>query len=384
MLAKKIVGWAKKYPVVALIGPRQSGKSTLCRMVFKNYHWINLEDPQTRALVKADPQGEVLHRGPKVVIDEVQRWPEILSYLQVWVDDPKLKFSCVITGSNHILLMEKVAQSLAGRVMIGKLLPLAREEMSAAKILPASLDKTLFPGGYPRIFNQKLDPGEWLGQYVATYVERDVRDLLQIVDLDAFQKFVGLCAGRVGSLLNLSSLGNDAGITHPTAKAWVSVLKTSFICFTLNPHHRNFSKRLIKTPKLYFYDTGLLCYLLNIRDADMLSRHPMRGAIFENWIIVERIKSAYNHGTEPKFYFWRDVQNHEVDLIEDLGDRLYPSEIKSSRTFLPGHADSLEFFETIQTNKSPPSPPKDRGTIYYGGDETRTWKGFRVRSWRDL
>jgi predicted AAA+ superfamily ATPase len=296
--------------------------------------------------------------------------------------------------------MEKVAQSLAGRTLVSKLLPFSRREIvnAAPPLLPiarnntkeviqkskrkkreASLEEYMWTGGYPRIYDKHLNPYQWLGQYFQTYVERDVRALIQVNQLDLFDRFVRLCAGRVGQLLNLSSLANDCGISQPTARAWLGVLQASFIAFTLQPHFRNFNKRIIKSPKLYFYDTGLLCYLLKISDPKMLEEHPLRGYIFENWIIVENAKSYYHQGKEPPFYFWRDTKGHEIDLVEDLGIELYPTEIKASSTFHPHFLKNIEYWEALQ--KINGRNPR-RGDCIYTGDETFPFKHYFVLGWK--
>jgi len=238
----------------------------------------------------------------------------------------------------------------------------------------------MLTGGYPRIYDQRLDPTQWLSGYYQTYVERDVRSLLKVFELDHFERFIRLCAGRAGQLLNLSSLASDCGISQPTAKAWLSVLKASFICFTLKAHFKNFNKRIIKTPKLYFYDTGLLCYLLQIKSSDVLSTYPLRGNIFENWVISERMKSFYNNGEEPPFYFWQDAKGNEVDLLIDEGTYLHPAEIKSSSTFHNDFVKNMKFFCELQNVASSDFP---LGECYYGGDESFDFEGFQINSWKD-
>jgi len=387
LLESSLQKWQSKYRIIAVVGPRQSGKSTLCRKAFPDYHVINLENPQTRALVQADPIGEILGRGPRILIDEVQRWPDLFSYLQVWTDEAKNDLRIVITGSNHFLLMEKITQSLAGRVIIAELLPLSQVELAQVddqSVSAHSLEDRMFIGGYPRLYHEHLDPSEWFEQYIQAYVERDVRELTQVRDLDLFQKFLGLCAGRVGALLNEASLANDCGITHPTVKAWLSVLKASFVAFTLKPHHRNFSKRLIKQAKLYFYDTGLLCHLLGLQNAQQLSNHPLRGAIFENWVITEMIKERANAGKRHHLYFWRDQTGHEVDVLDDQGTILEPTEIKSSRTVFPEHFEGLAFFRKIQAKSLPKDIACPVGRLIYAGDTHQSFKDISVVPWGDV
>lgn len=368
---------SKKYPVITVIGPRQSGKSTLVRNLYKDHEYLSLEAMDIREKAKNDPRAFLGKHKGKIILDEIQRVPELMSYIQTLVDEPKSKYHFVLTGSHNILLMEKITQSLAGRTVVAKLLPFSRVELWSCHS-KMSIDEFIYTGGYPRIYDQKLDANQWISGYYQTYIERDVRSLIKISELDQFEKFIRLCAGRVGQLLNLSSLANDCGITQPTAKAWLSVLKASFICFTLKPHFNNFNKRIIKTPKLFFYDTGLVCYLLQIRNVDILSTYPLRGNIFENWIISETIKGYYNRGEEPPLYFWQDVKGHEVDLVTDNGIYLYPTEIKSSSTFSSGFIKNMDYFVSLQKQKT---KPKHLGECYYGGDESFEFKGFRIKSW---
>jgi len=341
---------------------------------------LSLEALDVREFAKDDPRGFLKKHNGKIILDEIQRVPELLSYIQTIVDDPKSKYHFILTGSHNILLMEKVTQSLAGRTVIAKLLPFSRNELWN-KHKKTSINKFLYTGGYPRIYDKKLEPNQWLSQYYQTYIERDVRSLIKVNELSQFETFVKLCAGRVGQILNLSSIANDCGITQPTAKAWLSVLKASFICFTIQPHFNNFNKRIIKSPKLYFYDTGLVCYLLQIRNPDIISSHPLRGNIFENWIISELNKSYYNKGIEPSFYFWRDTKGHEIDLIVDEGNYLYPIEIKSSFTFNSNFIKNVDYFVKLQKVQS---KEKYLGGCYYSGDEDFNFKYFNIMSWKDV
>lgn len=373
---------AEKYPILTMIGPRQSGKSTLARVLFPNHQYLSLEEPDTRQQALQDPRAFFSHHSGDLIIDEVQRAPELLSYLQSLVDQPKNRRHFLLTGSQQLLLMEKVSQSLAGRTFIAKLLPFTRSELlQYPQSAPQSLEASLFYGGYPRIFDKQLPPQQWLEQYYQTYVERDVRQLIRVGEVDLFDRFTRLCAGRVGQLINFSSLANDCGISAPTASSWLSALKTSFICFSLAPHFRNFSKRLVKSPKLYFYDTGLLCYLLRIKSPQDLTSHSLRGHIFENWVISEAIKSQWNMGQEPNFYFWRDSNGHEVDLLRDEGKFLYPIEIKSAMTFHPDFIKTLVHLNDLQGKKFTGIP---LGTCVYGGEESFDFKNYRIQSWKDV
>ena len=331
-LAPKLRMAAKQAPAVTLTGPRQSGKSTLCRMVFPKHAYANLEAPDVRAFATNDPRGFLSQFSKGAIIDEIQRVPELTSYLQGLIDDDAQHGRWVLTGSQSLTMMESVSQSLAGRTAVLHLMPLARSESRRFRRYPKSLDEALFTGGYPRILDQRLEPSEWLGSYVRTYIERDVRLISNIGDLTTFQRFVQLCASRTAQLLNLSSLALDAGVSQPTAKAWLSILESTFIAFRLQPYFGNIGKRLIKTPKLHFYDTGLVCWLLGIRDPSQLRLHPLRGAIFETWVLSEILKHRLNRGEHAGLYFYRDRHGLEADVVIEDGQRLTVVEAKSGQT----------------------------------------------------
>jgi len=320
------------FPMVTITGPRQSGKTTLVKKVFADKPYYSLEDPDVRHMALEDPRAFLARLPDGGVLDEVQRAPELLSYLQSHVDADGRMGLFLLTGSQQFGLMAGITQSLAGRTAFIELLPLSMSELSNAGIAPNMLDDMLFNGGYPTLYDRQLAPNNWFPAYVTAYVERDVRQLLKVQDLEIFQRFVRLCAGRSGQLLNCSSLAADCGVTHNTAKAWISVLEASYLLFQLRPHHNNFNKRLVKSPKLYFYDVGLLCWLLGIREAGQLSTHPLRGHIFETMIVSEWMKKYFNRGEKPPLYFWRDSNGNEVDLIVDTGAGLMPIEIKSGQT----------------------------------------------------
>jgi len=365
-------------PVVAVTGPRQSGKSTLIQQVFPEHPYVNLEDLEQRRFAKEDPKGFLLHLGKRAVIDEVQYAPDLLSYIQVTVDREKTAGQYVISGSQNLLLMESVAQSLAGRVAIFNLLPFSLEEIRDTPFALPDYEDYLFKGFYPRIYDQDLNPTDWLLNYIQTYVERDVRQLLNVGDLGAFRQFLEICAGRIGQLVNFSEIGNLVGVSYQTANKWLSVLQTSFIIHTLRPYHQNYNKRIVKTPKLYFYDTGLACALLNLRTVDDLNRHFAKGALFENFIINEVLKSRLNRNRYPKHYFWNAAGAHEIDLLLDQGGRLYPVEIKSGRTIGPHFFDSLHYFQALSG-----AAPED-SFLVYGGDELQTRSLAQVLGWRHL
>ena len=317
---------------MTLTGPRQSGKTTLCRAVFADRPHVSLEDPDTQAFAAEDPRAFLAQFPAGAVIDEVQRLPELLSYLQGMIDDDPAPGRWILTGSHNLALSESVSQSLAGRTSVLHLLPLARSEVVRFDAHPRSLDECLLTGGYPRILDRGLDPGDWLRSYVATYLERDVRTLSRIGDLVTFQRFVQLCAGRTAQLLNYSALADDCGVSQPTAKAWLSILEASFVAFRLPAFEANVRKRLTRMPKLHFYDTGLACWLLGVRTAEQLRSHPLRGAIFETWVASEILKHRTNRGLAGGLSHYRQRSGAEVDLVVEGASGLSLVEAKSSAT----------------------------------------------------
>ena len=374
---KTIRNLLRGFPIVTLTGPRQSGKTTLARAVFKNKPYASLEEPDLRQAASEDPRS-FLARFPKgAVLDEVQRCPGILSYLQTRVDTDGRMGLYILTGSQQFGLMSGITQSLAGRTAFVELLPFATRELTGAGKLPANIDAMMLTGGYPPIYDRALEPASWYSAYVTAYVERDVRQMLQIHELETFQRFVRLCAGRTGQLLNFSSLATECGITHNTAKAWISVLEASYLIFLLRPHSVNFNKRMIKMPKLYFYDAGLAAWLLGIRTTEQIITHPLRGNIFETFIISELIKSKLNFGEKPSFFFWRDSNGNEVDLIVEQGINLMPIEIKSGRTLTHEAFAGLEKWRTLAGKKAV------LPALIYGGDESYTQKGIKVIGWKE-
>jgi predicted AAA+ superfamily ATPase len=323
---------ARQFPAIVLTGPRQSGKSTLCQKVFAKLPYVTLESPDVRAFSLEDPRG-FLKQFPKgAVLDEIQNSPQLPSYLQGIIDREPAPGRWILTGSHNLSVMESTSQSLAGRSAVVHLLPLSRHEVVEFSNHPKTLNGTLLTGGYPRILDRKLRPSDWLASYVATYLERDVRSISNIGDLMAFQRFAQLSSGRLSQLLNLSSLASDCGVSQPTAKAWASVLEASFIAFRLPSYHGNVSKRLIKMPKLHFYDTGLACWLLGMRDVAQLDVHPLRGAIFESWVVSEIIKQRYNRGESNGVYFFRDKSGLESDVLVQGRKTLKLVEVKAGQT----------------------------------------------------
>jgi len=394
VLEPRLRDLALKFPVVTVTGPRQSGKTTLVRQAFPEHAYVSLEDPELRSFAVADPRGFFRQYPGPAIFDEAQRVPDLFSYVQVLVDEDDRPGRFILSGSQNFLLLRSISQSLAGRTAILHLLPfslaelnrrapfplesLGRELPEPGRSVEASLAETLFRGFYPRIHDRGLEPGVWLADYVRTYVERDVREILNVTDLESFDRFLRLAAGCTGQLLNLSSLATDCGITHTTARRWLSILEASFLIVLLRPHHRNFGKRLIKSPKLYFLDTGLLCYLLRIRSSEELSFHASRGAIFESFAIAELTKTAVHQGREPDLYFWRDSAGHEVDVLIDQGTTLVPVEVKSGETVTSDFFRGLTFFRDLA------GEPEAPAAILYAGDRTFEQHGMKVYSWRVL
>lgn len=382
---------ARDYPVVTVTGPRQSGKTTLVRSVFRHHSYASLEDPDLREFALEDPRGFLSQFAGPTILDELQRAPELFSYMQGIVDNDASPGQYILTGSQNFLLLRSINQSLAGRSAILHLLPFSRSELLNRKPLALSrignevprrratstvdLMTALFTGFYPRIHDKNLDPGRWLAGYYRTYVERDVRDIVNVGDLETFGRFVRLCAGRNGQLLNLSSLATDAGVTHTTARRWLSILETSFLVMLLRPHHRNFRKRLVKSPKLYFLDTGLLCYLLRIRSKSDLQSHASRGPVFESFVVSELIKSFTNAGLEPDISFWRDSQGHEIDVLLERGQNLVPIEIKSGQTIASDFFSGLDYWRNLA------GEPKAPAALIYGGEQSYRRRGVAVCSW---
>jgi predicted AAA+ superfamily ATPase len=382
LLQPRLLELATRYPVLTLTGPRQSGKTTLSRMAFPDLPYVSLENPAQREFAQEDPVAFLARFGRGAVIDEVQRVPQIFSYLQGMVDEDPRPGRFLLTGSQNLALVNAVTQSLAGRTTLTELLPLSLEEIRRFPDPPADLDTLLWEGGYPRIYEQRLPAHEWLADYTATYVERDVRQLVKIGDLLLFQTFLRLCAGRTGQLLNLSSLANDCGISHPTASSWLSVLEASYIVFRLPPFFANLGKRLIKAPKLYFYDTGLAASLLNIENPQQLATHPLRGALFETWVVGEIAKAHLHHGRRPRMSFYRDRSQLEIDLVLEKGADLVLVEIKSTQTPSGQHFSALDRLAEVLAGQE--SPRIARRVVVYGGTESQERSRGEILSWRDL
>lgn len=363
-LAPKIVQLSKKFPIVTVTGPRQSGKSTLLKNTFPDYRYVSLENPDMRTFATEDPNGFLRTYDNHVIIDEAERAPSLFSYLQTHVDNLNEPGVYMLAGSRNFHLMEAIDQSLVGRTAELKLLPFSRHELHEGGLLPDDINQQIFKGFYPRIYDKDIAPADYYPSYISTYVERDVRVMLNVGDLSRFNRFIRLCAGRIGQLLNKANLATEAGITQPTAESWLSVLEASYIIYRLEPNYNNYNKRIIKTPKLYFYDTGLACNLLGIDSAAQLSTHYLRGGLFENMVINQFVKDGLNRGRTPDLTFWRDSTGVEVDLIETSGLMQHGYEIKSGSTF------SMSFFDGLKKWGTLSGTPECRRTVIYAGYES--------------
>lgn len=368
---------AQQQVVVGVTGPRQAGKTTLVRSCFPGHAYLNLEDPELRDFAQRDPKG-FLARDGGMILDEAQRVPELLSVIQTIVDADPQPGRFIITGSQVFALSAAISQSLAGRIALISLLPFSSGELADAGRLPSTLDALLFTGGYPPLYDRELPPRTWLADYITTYLERDVRQVLEIRDLAAFQRFVGLCAGWVGQLVNLSALAADAGIAVNTAKSWLGVMQTSGLIALVQPHHRNYRKRLVKTPKLHWLDSGLCCRLLGLQDPAHLATHPARGAIFESWVFSELLKGRFQRRETANLFFWRNHVGEEVDLLADHGQTLLPIECKSGATIAGDWCDSLRRFTTLAGVEA--EPP----VLVHGGTATGLREGVRLIPWSEL
>ena len=378
ILTEKVQYLAGKYPVVTLTGTRQCGKSTLLKYAFPDYRYVSLEDLDLRMMAKDDPRGFLQNFGPKTVIDEAQYVPELFSYIQTKVDTTNDVGMYILSGSHNFLLLQNISQSLAGRTAILKLAPFSIAELKDVNLLPASLNEYLFTGGYPRIYDKQIDPADFYPHYIQTYIDRDIRSLREINSLSQFVRFIKLCAARTGQLLNISSLANESGISIPTVNAWLSLLESSYVIYLLKPYHNNYNKRLIKSPKLYFYDTGLVSSLLGLESAEQLATHYLRGEIFETMVISEILKQHFFVGKEPPIYFWQDSNKNEVDLLIEKADGLQAVEIKTSATM------NNDFFKTLKLFQSYSGISTDNLSVVYGGGSDYRTEIGKFISWKNL
>lgn len=366
-LTEKVQLLLTKYPMVSISGPRQSGKTTFSKLFAPDYQYINLELIDNRTLAQNDPRSFLERYQNRVILDEAQNVPDLFSYLQVFTDERSRNGEYVLTGSQNFLLMQKITQSLAGRVALFTLLPFSYFELPEKP----SVEQFMFKGGYPRLIQNEILPEDFFPTYVQTYIERDVRQLIQIQNFSLFQNFLRLMAGRAGQVFNASNIANDLGVNSQTVEAWTSVLEASYIVFRLQPYYKNFNKRITKAPKVYFYDTGLLCYLLGIRTEAEIQLHFAKGAIFENLVILEVMKMHYNQGRRPQLYYWRDSNQNEVDLLMHDGLKLHAVEIKSGKTINSEFFKGLSYFKKIV--------PDAHLHLVYGGDEYQQRSEWPVR-----
>ena len=366
-----------KFPVLFLTGPRQSGKSTLLRNVFSDYKYVSLEEPDIRLMAESDPRGFLENYRDKTIIDEAQYVPQLFSYIQSTVDRDNHLGMYILSGSQNFLLMQQITQSLAGRAAVLKLLPFSYQELDSALLAPETIDKMMFTGGYPRIYDKQIAPVDFYPNYIQTYIERDVRLLKNVKDLSLFIKFLRLCAGRTGQLLNVSALSNESGINVATVQSWISVLEASYVLFLLKPYYKNYNKRLTKSSKLYFYDTGLTCSLLGINQYEQLATHYLRGELFENWVISEYLKKCYSLAQQPEIYFWRDSNANEVDLLIEKNNSIEAVEIKSGSTMNSSYFKGLNVFRKLS------DIPVDSCKVVYTGESSYTTTNGIFVPWKE-
>ena len=378
LAASTLIRLAQGFPVVALTGPRQSGKTTLAKHVFPNKTYVSLENPEELEFAQRDPKRFLARFKEGAILDEVQRCPSLLSWIQGLVDERSRMGDFVLTGSSQFELVAGITQSLAGRVGRVELLPLSIQELTQTHQLPSHLNTCLLQGGYPSIYDRQVSPQDWFSNYIATYIERDVRQLIAVRDLTQFQRFVKMCAARSGQILNLAALGADCGLSASTAREWLSVLEASYLVTRIQPYYQNFGKRLVKTPKLYFLDVGLMAWLIGIRDTTTLDTHVSRGALFETFVVGELIKRQYNQGQNADLYFWRDSAGNEIDLLSDTPQGLQAIEIKSGSTFASDWIKGFKVWKrNTQVNTLIPR-------IIYGGTDSYDREGHQVMAWPDV
>ncbi len=376
--AARLLKLAKTFRSVAVTGPRQSGKTTLCRTLFPKKPYVSLENPDILEFATTDPRGFLAQYKNGAILDEVQRAPHLFSYLQQVLDETKKKGLFILTGSNNFLLQQNITQTLSGRIAYLQLLPLSLQELKEDNKIKATYSWHILNGGYPEVLAKKINPSDWYAGYINTYVERDVRQLKNISNLSLFIKLLRLCAGRTGQILNLTSLANDCGIDQKTVAAWLSILQSSYIIYLLRPYHGNFNKRIIKSPKLYFFDTGVACSLLGISQAAQIATHAAKGALFENMIVSELLKERFNTGSADNLYYWRDKTGNEVDILIDKAGKLSVMELKAGETVSADFFKGIDFFSSL--NKS----TVQKLLVYGGKQEQRRSNGIAVTPWNKL
>lgn len=381
-LTATLLALAGFYPIVVVTGPRQAGKTTLCRAAFPDKAYVSLEALDTREFAQTDPRGFLAEYRHGAVIDEIQQAPGLASYLQTEVDERPDPGRFILTGSQHFGISQTISQSLAGRCGLLALLAPDWNELRQFPSAPDDLYTLLWQGSYPRIYDRNIPAMQWLADYTATYVQRDVRQVVNVGDLLAFSTFIKLCAGRTAQEINLSTLGNDAGVSHNTARAWLSILETSYLVYRLPAWHANIRKQVVKAPKLHFFDSGLVCYLLNIREPEQLRHHPLRGAIFESWVVSEIYKAQVHRGEQPNLYHYRESRGLEMDVMVDLGDRLCAIEVKSAATVAPDFFKGFSpFAERIRGTGL---PSRIDNVVVYGGDSSQTRSLAKCLVWKDV
>ena len=374
----RLLKLAGTFRSVAIVGPTQSGKTTLCKAAFPQKTYISLENPDTLEFAKTDPRGFLGQFKAGAILDEIQRAPHLFSYLQQILDETNKKGLFILTGSNNFLLQENITQTLSGRIAYLQLLPLSLQELTDNKKIKANYPWHILNGGYPEVITKRINPTDWYTDYISTYVERDVRQLKNISNLSQFTKLLKLCAGRTGQILNLTSLSNDCGIDQKTVASWLSVLQSSYIVYFLKPHHANFNKQIIKSPKLYFYDTGVASSLLGISNSKQIITHAAKGGLFENMIVSELLKARFNSGSTDNLYFWRDKTGNEVDIVLDKAGKLTAMELKAGETISQDFFKGLEYFSALNTN------PIQKVLVYGGKEEQKRSNGVIVKPWNKI
>ncbi len=377
---ERLIHLSKTFRSVAVVGPRQSGKTTLCRAVFPEKPYVSLENPDVLEFATTDPRGFLSQYNDEngAILDEIQKAPHLFSYLQQILDETKTKGLFILTGSNNFLLQENITQTLSGRVAYLQLLPLSLEEMKTGNFLKNNYAWHIINGGYPEMISEDIKPTDWFPNYISTYIERDVRQLKNINNLSLFTKLLRMCAGRTGQILNMSSLANDCGIDQKTVAAWLSILQSSYIIYLLKPYFNNYNKRITKTPKLYFYDTGVACSLLGIKSAEQITMHAAKGSLFENMIVSELLKNRFNDGENDNLYYWRDKTGNEVDIITENEGKLTAIELKAGETISNDFFKGIKYFSTLET-------PDTEKILIYGGNQTQNrTNDIKVKPWTNF
>ncbi len=377
-ISQGVLRLSQKVPVITVTGPRQSGKTTLVKELFKDYSYVNMEDQRVKQFAEEDIAGFFSTYPEKIIIDETQLAPKLFSQIQILVDQSGQKGQFILTGSQNFQLLSNISQSLAGRTSIFNLLPFSIDELKTTSHWNNQYEFFLQTGFYPRLYDQNIAAGDWLPDYISTYIERDVRKMVNVTDLNRFRAFLKMCAGHLGQIVNFTKMASEIGVTYKTIQSWISILETSYILFLLPPYFRNFNKRIIRSPKLYFYDSGLACSLMNITSPDQLDFHFAKGALFESFIMAELMKLKFNGLLQGELFFWRDNHDNEIDCIIDSGDKIKAIEIKSGRTVNTGFLKPINFFNKIATGMNLKS------YLVYGGDEVQRRTNYELINWQSL